>query len=265
MDRWLVEGLTASYISRKFGRDLEFLADEAGYELLILAGYEPVAVLDAAKLLMSYIGNRADDRYFATHPDMEDRVARIQRFAAAEVQKRKYAEQAVQQVEMNSHLRLSAQEMLRLRQFPELRRFVDDWLKAMPESGPAWLFHAKLLQRTQGTSDTVLDALERAVTFDPDSSEGWEALCTALFRRGYKTESAHCSRFIKDQEFADLYRSRTFGDALQVGGQASLAASTLWLGRTSSGGKLITTDPGLLKDRPEQKMAMPPQWKRMQW
>ncbi len=67
--------------NNKYGKDQEFEADKWGAVSLQLAGYDAQAMVRMLKRVEAYEGKHADKgAYLANHPEVKDRVARLQDF-----------------------------------------------------------------------------------------------------------------------------------------------------------------------------------------
>lgn len=61
----------------KYGRDDELQADELGVQFLLSAGYDPRAMLTVMEILAQAGGGHGQPEFFSTHPNPDNRIARI--------------------------------------------------------------------------------------------------------------------------------------------------------------------------------------------
>ncbi len=76
--------LIGSLVNMRFGRQDELESDELGVQYMADAGYDPRAMIEVQKILAASSGGGAPPEFFATHPNPENRIARIE----AAIQKR---------------------------------------------------------------------------------------------------------------------------------------------------------------------------------
>ena len=69
--------LAISLVSLKFGRDDELEADKLGIRLIADAGYDPHAMVGVMEVLQKAAGSGRQPEFFSTHPNPENRVAKI--------------------------------------------------------------------------------------------------------------------------------------------------------------------------------------------
>jgi predicted Zn-dependent protease len=73
-----VAAMIGQLVTMKFGRQDELEADKLGVRLMSEAGYDPRSMIDLMKILEeSSQGNRPPE-FFSTHPNPENRIARIE-------------------------------------------------------------------------------------------------------------------------------------------------------------------------------------------
>jgi beta-barrel assembly-enhancing protease len=73
-----VAAMIGQLVSMRFGRQDELEADRLGVRLMSEAGYDPRSMIELMKILdQSSQGNRPPE-FFSTHPNPENRIARIQ-------------------------------------------------------------------------------------------------------------------------------------------------------------------------------------------
>lgn len=218
-----------------FSREQEADADSIGVVLLTRAGYKPDAMMKTMSRLLLDSEHRTT-RWFDTHPGWADRMNRV--------------EPRVLDEETDQVARALASEG----NHRELARRINEWLRQLPDSGNAWFHRAAFLERLG--AEGHVEAYERALNAQRPSisrtsdelQEVWLSLCAALFRAGHKLESAHCSKFIKNPELRDKFRSATFGETLFMHGPEPAPTSIL-TARDRDGTRLITNDKSVLQAR----------------
>ncbi len=76
--------LIGSLVNMRFGRQDELESDEMGVQYMADAGYDPRAMIEVMKILQQASEGGAPPEFFSTHPNPENRIARIE----AAIQKR---------------------------------------------------------------------------------------------------------------------------------------------------------------------------------
>ena len=62
----------------KYGRDDELESDKLGVRFMVEAGYDPRAMIRVMEILRDAGGGGSQPEFFSTHPNPENRIARIQ-------------------------------------------------------------------------------------------------------------------------------------------------------------------------------------------
>jgi len=250
-------------LATRFSRNLDAEADDIGYRTILRAGFEPGSVLKAATRMIAHSqeSNRAAD-FFGSHPGWDERLAILERVVAEESSRRRLVVAAGEQAAANERFGTVAAELVAAKKSRALRAHVTDWLGQLPESGAAWYYKGLQLQMSRSSKRNVLDAFEKAVTYDPELANAWVSLCVALFQADHKSESASCSRNIKSSEGLDKFRAAT-GPTLTIVGGFNGPPPLLYVARDASGGRILTNDAGVLKSRGLPLTPMPPEWKRL--
>ena len=70
--------LIGNMVNMKYGRDDELQSDKLGVRFMSEAGYDPRAMIDVMKILASARGGAEQPEFFSTHPNPENRIARIE-------------------------------------------------------------------------------------------------------------------------------------------------------------------------------------------
>ena len=70
--------MIAQLVNMKYGRDDETQSDEIGVCIMIRAGYDPNAMVEVMQILKEASGGGSQPEFASTHPDPDNRVARIQ-------------------------------------------------------------------------------------------------------------------------------------------------------------------------------------------
>ncbi|GAB4467772.1 MAG: M48 family metallopeptidase [Armatimonadaceae bacterium] len=73
-----VAAAIGSLVNMKFGRDDELESDRFGVEIMANAGYDPRAMVRVMEILRDAGGGRSAPEFFSTHPNPENRIARIE-------------------------------------------------------------------------------------------------------------------------------------------------------------------------------------------
>ena len=76
--------LIGQLVNLKFGRDDELESDRLGVRFMAQAGYDPRAMLDVMQILASASEGNRPPEFFSTHPNPENRIARIEEAIQAE-------------------------------------------------------------------------------------------------------------------------------------------------------------------------------------
>lgn len=70
--------LVGQMINMKYGRDDELQSDALGVQFMAEAGYDPRSLIGVMQVLKESAGGGRQPEFFSTHPDPENRVARIE-------------------------------------------------------------------------------------------------------------------------------------------------------------------------------------------
>jgi predicted Zn-dependent protease len=70
--------LIGQLVNLKFGRDDELESDRLGVRFMAQAGYDPRAMLDVMQILASASEGNRPPEFFSTHPNPDNRIARIE-------------------------------------------------------------------------------------------------------------------------------------------------------------------------------------------
>jgi beta-barrel assembly-enhancing protease len=79
-----VAQMVTQMMQMKYGRDDELEADKLGVRFMADSGYDPRAMIEVMKILASATGGGRQPEFFSTHPNPENRIARIQQAIKAE-------------------------------------------------------------------------------------------------------------------------------------------------------------------------------------
>lgn len=69
--------LIGQLVNMKFGRDDEIQSDSLGVQFMAEAGYDPRAMINVMQVLAEAGGGNRPPEFFSTHPNPENRIARI--------------------------------------------------------------------------------------------------------------------------------------------------------------------------------------------
>ncbi len=69
--------LVGNLVNMKYGRSDELESDRSGVEFIVKAGYNPEALIGVMEILASAGGGGRQPEFFSTHPNPENRVAKI--------------------------------------------------------------------------------------------------------------------------------------------------------------------------------------------
>lgn len=73
-----VAALIGQLVNMKFGRDDELQSDRLGVEFMAEAGYDPRSMIGVMEILAEASDGARPPEFFSTHPNPENRIARIQ-------------------------------------------------------------------------------------------------------------------------------------------------------------------------------------------
>jgi beta-barrel assembly-enhancing protease len=73
-----LSALIANLVTLKYGRDDELQSDQLGVRFMSEAGYDPRAMIDVMKILSEAGMSNRPPEFFSTHPNPDNRLARIQ-------------------------------------------------------------------------------------------------------------------------------------------------------------------------------------------
>ncbi len=72
--------MVGSMVNMKYGRNDELESDRWGIQLMVLAGYDPYAMIGVMDILKRSAGSGKQPEIFSTHPDPGNRIERIRDF-----------------------------------------------------------------------------------------------------------------------------------------------------------------------------------------
>jgi len=70
--------LVGQLVNMKFGRDDELQSDRLGVQFMVEAGYDPRAMIQVMEILAATAQGNQPPEFFSTHPNPENRIARIE-------------------------------------------------------------------------------------------------------------------------------------------------------------------------------------------
>lgn len=73
-----VAAMISQVVNMKYGRDDELQSDHLGVEFMANAGYDPRSMIRVMEILAEAGGGNRPPEFFSTHPNPENRIARIQ-------------------------------------------------------------------------------------------------------------------------------------------------------------------------------------------
>lgn len=73
-----VAQMVGQMVNMKYGRDDELESDKLGVRFMVEAGYDPRAMIRVMEILNEASGGGRQPEFFSTHPNPENRIARIQ-------------------------------------------------------------------------------------------------------------------------------------------------------------------------------------------
>ena len=79
-----VAALIGQLVNMKFGRDDELQSDRLGVQFMSEAGYDPRSMVRVMEILAAASEGNRPPEFFSTHPNPENRIARIQEAIAEE-------------------------------------------------------------------------------------------------------------------------------------------------------------------------------------
>lgn len=74
----MIAMMIGNLINMKYGREDELQSDRLGVRFMAEAGYDPRALIGVMKILEEASGGGGQPEFFSTHPNPENRIARIQ-------------------------------------------------------------------------------------------------------------------------------------------------------------------------------------------
>ncbi len=75
----MIAMMIGNLVNMKYGREDELQSDRLGVRFMAEAGYDPNALIGVMKILEEASGGGGGrPEFFSTHPDPENRIARIQ-------------------------------------------------------------------------------------------------------------------------------------------------------------------------------------------
>lgn len=75
--------LIGQLVNLRFSRDDELESDKLGIDLMAEAGYDPRSMIEVMEVLKQASSGGREPEFFATHPNPENRIARIEQIIAA--------------------------------------------------------------------------------------------------------------------------------------------------------------------------------------
>ena len=186
-----------------FSRESEREADDQGFAFMRIAGYDMAAVGRAYDKMRKVYGGTAQG-WLSTHPGWDERVANHAR------------------LEENERFRAKAESLLEKKQLSALRALIDEWSKALPDSGAAKFYQGMyLLARGEPRNksapifeDAVSlfagDGLSRAAqSYQNEGYLNTIALCVSLYREDKVAETLSCLALLETFEEIELFKQVT--------------------------------------------------------
>jgi hypothetical protein len=209
-----------------FSRAAEREADDQGFALTQVAGFDPAGARRFFERMAKTVGDEKRGGWFATHPGWQERIT----YSAG--------------LEVNESFRRLAE--LHVKDPAELRRIVGEWERSMPGSGAAAYYRSWVLSQAKQPPDAVASALEDAVlNFDgeglsaaaqshqPERSAATLALCVALYNEGRKPNAVSCVRRLDSEDVAQ-FKKITGWDGLILVGPRRERPTSLYGARSES-------------------------------
>jgi hypothetical protein len=209
-----------------FSRAAEREADDQGFALTQVAGFDPAGARRFFERMAKATGGEEQKGWFATHPGWQERITYSQR------------------LEVNESFRRLAE--LHVKDPVELRRIVVEWERAMPGSGAAAYYRSWVLSQSKQEPHVVSGALEDAVlNFDGEGlsaagqshqverSAATLALCVALYKEGRKQNAVSCVRRL-DSEDVEQFKKITGWDGIILVGPRRERPGNLYGSRSDS-------------------------------
>lgn len=185
--------LTASMFA--FSRDQEREADEIGLELMLKAGYDPVAAPEVWEQLIAEAkagtAERSSNILFATHPEPEERLVALRQSAASRGGKAgergydRYRQKLAGVREEIFH------DELALRQYGRSELVFDRLIKQSPDDGMLWYAKGEVYRLRGNTSDTALaiDAYSKALDTSNAPPETYRSIVLVELKRGERDKA----------------------------------------------------------------------------
>ncbi len=70
--------MVGQMVNMKYGREDELESDQLGVRFMAESGYDPRAMIEVMKILAQAGGSERQPEFFSTHPNPENRIARIE-------------------------------------------------------------------------------------------------------------------------------------------------------------------------------------------
>jgi predicted Zn-dependent protease len=178
-----------------FSRDQEREADEIGLELMMKAGYPPVAAAEVwDQLIAEHKAGTADRSgavLFATHPEPEERVAKLRELAAqrgSEAGERSREQYRAQLARVRFQL---INDELTLRQYGRSELVFDRLLAQTPDDGQLWYAKGEVyrLRSDEGDAARALAAYQRALATPSAPPETYRSLMRIELKAGARVRA----------------------------------------------------------------------------
>jgi Zn-dependent protease with chaperone function len=219
----------------QFSQVAEREADDAGFKLLMLAGFKAAGQREIAEKMLKAAGTR-ERAYFSTHPGWAERAG----YSAI--------------LQRNEEFRAEAEKHAAARDFKSLALVVDRWQKAVPESGAAAFYRGIIRWMAARPTADVSTAFEDAVAFfdgdglsrisqeyQPEMRQATVMLCVTLFREGRKTQALHCLDRLQSRADIEQFKKLTgWSEFILVARPAPTRSGTLFSSRNGDGAVLMS-------------------------
>ena len=222
----------------KFSRDDEQAADDEGRKLMTSVGFNPEGAAQAEMALLNKFGNIGGG-YLDTHPALKDRIEKAQLFVATDSAAKQLVAGLKVDAAVNDELTLAAEQLIQSNSWKRLDALTNEWLSRNDQNTTALYYRGVYESSGLGQIASARRMFLKAVEIDPDNAKARLELCVALFKEGRKLESTYCYRNIATENDREIFKARTFGENLWIGGEIE-PFTTVVVTRDESGAKYVT-------------------------
>ena len=173
-----------------FSRDQEREADDIGLELMVKAGYTPLAAPEVWEQLLveakAGTAERASNILFATHPEPEERLDTLREKARRDDDKSGDRGRGRYQAGLAEVRKELVRDELALRQYGRSEVVFERLLAQWPDDGLLWFAKGEIYRLRGGEGDTerAMDAYETAIGRSDAPPETYRSIVLVELKRG---------------------------------------------------------------------------------